>query len=156
SPDSQIIYFSSGVPGFAGVWKIPAVGGFPTRITRNRAVFSAVSPDGKHIAYRTDPPDGSAEVIVTSSASDEILFRFPMREFTQVGWTPSSDGIVWARQENGVGNLWVQPIRGGAARKLTNFPSEDLYSFAWSRDGRMLAVARGWTGTDAVLVNDAR
>src|SRR5262249_62245000 len=77
SPDSRTIYFSSGVPGFAGVWKIAADGGNPAQITRNRAVFSAVSPDGKYIAYRTDPPDGSAEVIVTPSTADDIVFRFP-------------------------------------------------------------------------------
>ena len=51
-------------------------------------------------------------------------------------------------------NLWNQPIDGGAPKPVTNFTSEQIFSFAWSADGKRLAIARGTVTNDVVLVSN--
>ena len=52
-------------------------------------------------------------------------------------------------------DLWVHPlVRGVQPRQLTHFPPDghEIWDFDWSADGRRLAVARGKTSTDIVLM----
>ena len=57
-------------------------------------------------------------------------------------------------RENGVDNLWLQPIDGSKGRQLTSFKSEHLWDFRWSPDGKQLAVTRGHSDSDVVLIRD--
>ena len=51
----------------------------------------------------------------------------------------------------------MQPIDGGAPRQLTTFAEgKRIASFAWSPDGRQLAVARAVTTSDIVLLKGVR
>lgn len=52
-------------------------------------------------------------------------------------------------------NVWDQPFAGGAPRALTDFKSEAIRAFDWSRDGQ-LAVARGVINSDVVLITGFR
>jgi hypothetical protein len=36
--------------------------------------------------------------------------------------------------------------------QLTHFTSDQIFAFGWSRDGKQLAVARGRSLSDAVLI----
>jgi hypothetical protein len=56
----------------------------------------------------------------------------------------------------GVSNLWSQPTDGGLAKQITNFKTDRILTFAFSPDGRKLALARGKTTSDAVLINEAK
>jgi Tol biopolymer transport system component len=50
------------------------------------------------------------------------------------------------------GNVWVQPLGGGAPRQLTRFAeNRPIGSFAWSRDGKRLAITRSIATHDIVL-----
>jgi Tol biopolymer transport system component len=50
------------------------------------------------------------------------------------------------------GNLWLQPLSGGAPRQLTHFTDRrPIRSFAWSRDGQRLAITRSTATNDIVL-----
>jgi hypothetical protein len=125
-------------------------------VARIRARSAALSPDGRLVAYRTDPSGRSPEVIVATADGKSIAGPFPIEDSTQIGWTRESDGVVWPRFENGAGNLWVHPVAGGDPRRMTSFTSGRLFSFAWSADYRRLAAARGSIQTDVVLIQDAR
>jgi Tol biopolymer transport system component len=59
-------------------------------------------------------------------------------------------------REKGVDNLWLQPLDGGAGRQLTNFSSLKIYSYQWSLDGKNLALVRGDSPSDLVLIQDSR
>jgi len=52
-----------------------------------------------------------------------------------------------------VANLWRQPLPSGTPAQLTEFTSNTIYNFAWSADGRQLALSRGTTTTDVVLLS---
>ena len=49
----------------------------------------------------------------------------------------------------GVSNIWLQPLAGGEPKQLTNFKSDLIFSFDWSRD-RQLACSRGIVTSDVV------
>ena len=59
-------------------------------------------------------------------------------------------------QRNGVSNLWSQPIDGSPPQQLTNFKSGRIFQFAWSADGKWLALARGTVSSDVVMIKDFR
>jgi hypothetical protein len=49
-------------------------------------------------------------------------------------------------------NVWVQPLDGQPPHQLTHFnDGRTIVSFAWSRDGTRLAVARATVTNDIVL-----
>ena len=58
--------------------------------------------------------------------------------------------------QGGVGNLWLQSIDGAGQKQITNFTSDLISNFAISRDGKRLAISRGNTTLDVVLIKDFR
>jgi Tol biopolymer transport system component len=57
---------------------------------------------------------------------------------------------------NGVSNLWSQPLDGGKPSQITNFTTELINEFAIAPDGKHIALSRGHSTLDVVLVKDAR
>jgi len=62
--------------------------------------------------------------------------------------------VIVTREE--VSNLWRLPLAGGKARQLTDWKADLIHWFAWSRDGKQLAVSRGNLGLDLVLIENFR
>jgi hypothetical protein len=51
----------------------------------------------------------------------------------------------------------VQPIDGGAPHQLTTFTdAKRIAGFAWSSDGKQLAIGRSVTTSDIVLLKGVR
>jgi Tol biopolymer transport system component len=71
-----------------------------------------------------------------------------------VEFTPDGKGILFVIREKGVDNLWTQALDGASAKQLTHFPVDSIYSFGFSRDGSKLALERGHTISDAILLRD--
>ena len=67
-------------------------------------------------------------------------------------WTPDGRGIAYIDPRT-QSDLWVRPLDGGASRQLTHFPADGhrIWDFAWSADGKRLAVARARISSDIVL-----
>ena len=55
---------------------------------------------------------------------------------------------------NGASNIWEQPLSGGPPRQITNFTSDRINAFAWSRDGKQLFMIRGNTTADVILISN--
>jgi Tol biopolymer transport system component len=55
---------------------------------------------------------------------------------------------------DGVSNLWEQPLTGGPTNQLTHFKNELILDFAWSFDGKQLAMARGNFNSNVVLISN--
>ena len=64
------------------------------------------------------------------------------------------DGRAPAYVDHRNQNVWAQPLDGGPPRQVTGFKSDQTFSFAWSRDGKQLALARGSQTSDVVTVTD--
>lgn len=70
-------------------------------------------------------------------------------------WTPDGRGIAFSDNTDPK-NIWVQPIDGGPPHPLTRFTDKTINYFAWSPDGRRLAITRGTTLADIVLIKGIR
>jgi hypothetical protein len=64
--------------------------------------------------------------------------------------------LAYIDTRQGVSNLWAQPLAGGPPEQITDFKSELIFEFAWSRDGKQLALARGTQTSDVVLIRNFR
>jgi Tol biopolymer transport system component len=73
-------------------------------------------------------------------------------EFLLVRWSPDSHALTYIVTRDGVSNIWSQSIDGGQPRQLTRFTSDQIFRFALSRDGKLLACERGQDINDIVLI----
>jgi len=69
-------------------------------------------------------------------------------------FTPDGKALVYAIRENGVDNLWEQPLNGSPGRQITFFTKEQIRVWHFSPDGKSLAMIRGHVESDAVLLHD--
>ena len=123
-----------------------------------------ISPDGKTLAYVvnvTNPEiesgtDKIALLDVATLKSPRLLDANP--RISTAGAQFSADGraVAYPVSENGVDNIWIQPIDGSPGRQITHFNSEQILSFHWSPDGKKLGILRGHTDSDVVLVQESK
>jgi len=71
-----------------------------------------------------------------------------------VRWTPDGRGVAFVRTTSGVSNIWAQRLDGGEPKQLTDFRDQRIVNFAWSRDGKQLALSRGVVNSDVVLISN--
>ena len=64
--------------------------------------------------------------------------------------------LAYADKQEGIGNIWIQPLDGSPPRQLTHWQPNPILSFDWSRDGKWLAYASGTLTSDVVRITDAR
>jgi Tol biopolymer transport system component len=69
---------------------------------------------------------------------------------------PDGRDISFVATQNGVSNVWYQPLDGGPPRQVTYFPSEQIFWFDWSNDGKQLACSRGRMLNDVVLITESK
>jgi len=157
SPDGKWIVYSSSRAGKTTLWKVAIDSGIPVQLTHKSSDYPAISPDGKLIAcsYKDDHPDSRATIAVIPFEGGEPIKVFD-RPTGFVRWTTDGRALTYIETRQGVSNLWSQPLAGGPPKQLTNFPSETIFNFAWSRDGKQLALARGVVNNDVVLISNFR
>jgi len=68
-------------------------------------------------------------------------------------WTADSRALSYVVTQRGVSNIWNLPVDGSAPQKVTDFKSDRIFYFAWSPDGKNLALSRGSLTNDVVLLN---
>ena len=69
-------------------------------------------------------------------------------------FTADGKSVAYIIRDKGVDNIFAQPLDGSSERQVTNFTSEHIVQFHWSRDGKTLAVARSHDTSDVVLLRE--
>jgi eukaryotic-like serine/threonine-protein kinase len=118
-----------------------------------------LSPDGRLAAFATlDHSEGHKDklVLVDTGSSKAKILDFERVRFGLVRFNQDGKSVVYPIRENGVDNLWLQPLDGSKGKQITDFTSEHIYDFHWSFDGKQLAMVRGHTDSDVVLIRDAQ
>ncbi len=166
SPDGKwIVYTDPGGEGQADrLRKIGIDGGSPTRLTDFRAMWPSISPDGKQIACLysdkgSEAPPTNFGLIPFDGGPVTNIAEMPLsaRGVNQMlRWLPDARAIAYLGQQAGVINIWSVPVGGGQPKQLTRFTSDGVYAFAWSHDGKWLAMSRGGQTTDAVLISEVK
>jgi Tol biopolymer transport system component len=155
SPDGKWIVYAAGEGRRWVIRKVPAAGGRAVTLsdTFDTSVAPAVSPDGKLVAFLALPgvrkPPETAIVPFEGGPPIKML---PISELVE--WSPDGKALTYVETTKGVGNIWSQPLEGGKPTQLTKFDSDQIFSHRWSRDGKRLAMARGRTTSDVVLLSN--
>jgi Tol biopolymer transport system component len=171
SPDSASFYYDDFAT--SRILKMPIDGGAPELVKASvlgggvmtGAGAANFSPDGKlmpEFMYTADPvtQTGTSKIVlidVTTNAGTPAKTLVPRTDFTP-GSAVAPDGraVAYNIIENGVGNVWAQPLDGSPGRRLTNFTSDQIYTFQFSPNGKMLAVIRVHVVSDVVLLHETR
>ena len=154
--DGRAVIFKSSNPG--SLFRVSIDGGEVVRLTDRGGFDPNVSPDGKLIAcgYRPAPADKNRFAVFSIDGGQPRLISDWPALYGRLRWTPDGNAIAYAARQAGVGNIWAQPIDGGAPRQLTHWNPASIFSFDWSRDGKWLAYASGSLTSDVVVITDTR
>lgn len=162
SPDGRWVVFHSLGSGAFSVWKVSIDGGEPVRVTDRFTLGPTVSPDGSLIAcfYREDQPNAPFKIGIMPFAGGDFVkvLDIPRSINGPAGlrWTPDGRALSFIDTINGVSNIWSLPLDGGKPVQVTDFKTDQIFWFDFSRDGRQLALSRGTQTSDVVLIRDFR
>jgi TolB protein len=159
SPDGKSIFFSTMEPGWPAVGKVSIDGGQTVLLTQTRSARPVVSPDGKIVAclYFDQALSRLAVAILPVGGGEPIkVFKdLPLPIWSVLHWTPDGKGLAYIATKEGVANIWMQPIDGAPPVQLTQFTTDLIYRFGWSRDGKQIAIDRGTDVKDIFLLADS-
>ena len=159
-----IYYFSETGDNFVALFQDSPELDAPVQITDKKfpdlLENQTVSPDGKNMAYifwdrERRTKDGEIRSLTGEAKKS---FSLPTSAVQKYGesqfvfrWTADGKNLSFINDENGFSNVWLLPLNGGSAKRITDFNDNFIFSFAWSNDGKNLAVSRGTLTSDAVL-----
>ena len=122
-----------------------------------------ISPDGKTLAYlvefvNSDSGSGTTRMAlfdVTTLAAPRVIDINP---HVSAGpqFTPDGKSLAYPIRENGIDNIWLQPLDGSPGHPITQFGTEQIFFFHWSSDGKNLGILHGHTDSDVVLLQESK
>jgi len=162
TPDGSAVFFIKRMPDSEAIWKMTIEGEnlqqiakFPSGVLDD---FLTISPDGKWLAFRqSSVNDTNIEtrqkigVIAIDGNTEPKSFDLPHFR-SPIQWSRNSDSLYYL-SGTASSTLWQQPLEGGTARKIIEFPDR-VFNFAFSPDGNNLIVARGKLIGDAILITN--
>ena len=160
TPDGRwVVYATIGFGQANAIWKVPVDGGEPVKLTDKPASWPFVSPDGKLFVctYGGNDPSSAPKlaVIPIDGGEPTKLFDVPPTFNANTVWMPDNRGIAFLDSRTGTTNVWMQPLSGGKPVQLTDFNSDGVAAYDWSRDNR-LAATRSVESTSVVLIKNFR
>jgi eukaryotic-like serine/threonine-protein kinase len=174
SPDGKFVYYLE--VRTHRINRVSIDGGKPEAVlgaeipgTLLAAKSLTLSRDGKTLAFLVSIQSGSGSVAEHNKTklvllaldaglqpSKRILDPNPLvSNFPAI--SPDGNAVVYAIRENGVDNMWLQPIDGagrGDGHRITNFSVDAIADYAYSPDGKTLGVLRNHNDSDIVLLRD--
>jgi Tol biopolymer transport system component len=169
SPDSKWVYYSDPVGN--SILRVPldgsgkpeaVMGSIPNVLNVGPGV---ISPDGKTLAHSvsvlnpvTQEYENKIALLNLESATTlrTLAVSGQWGEVWDVHFTPDGKAVAHIIRENGVDNIWVQPLDGSVGHRITDFTSEQIASFHWSPDGKKLGILRGHSDSDVVLLQESK
>ena len=159
SPDgSSVYYIAANEKG--GLQKVSIDGGPPKTLLPGDDIVPGIdiSPSGKFIVGLVfSEIEGKVDIV--DSESGKVIREFALDPRWGAGqcprFTPDGKSVTYGVRINGVDNLWAQPLDGSPAHFITFFKSDQIVDFHWSPDGKKLAIVRGRTDSNVVLIREA-
>jgi serine/threonine protein kinase/Tol biopolymer transport system component len=168
SPDGKWVYYFDGT--IDRILRVSVDGGKPVIVPGTvianafvAAPLAGLSPDGKQLAFFVGSANSnrieSVELVLASldagpNPPRRIMTPDP-RVSGLVEFTPDGKAVAYPITDNGVVNLWIQPLDGSKGRQITNFKSGAFNGFRWSPDGKTLGIIRSQSQSDVVLLRES-
>ncbi len=149
-------------PGTMVLYRMPAAGGDAVQITQVNSWGPTVSPDGTRLMYHAyNAEETRNQIEIMALATGEVEHVIYLRQWEEAVWSPDGTAIHYSKHTDGQDNVWSHPISAGDDTsgdvKITDFDDRiDILSIAWSQDGTTLALSRGTTSRDVVLLKGFR
>jgi serine/threonine protein kinase len=156
SPDGQWLYYIDETDNQA-LKRVSVDGGSPETILSPSNGITNLSPDGKTLAgYEVRELDHKLTLKQYSIDDKKIFYHDVDQNATwPIRFAPDGKSVVYSVIQRGVSNLWLQPFDNSPSRQLTHFTSESIAAIRFSKDGTKIAIERGHSESDAVLLRDA-
>jgi len=165
TPDSQTLVFSAVrkpdaeyLRNDSEIYALAVRGGALRQLTDRKGPDTnpAVSPDGRLIAYTgydetKDTYNVTRLYVMNSDGTNRRVLTADFdRSASSLHWAAAGDGVYFMAEDRGSQNLWLQPVRGGAPRQLTD-GVQILNVTSLSRNG-LAAATRSSTHAPADVV----
>jgi len=156
SDGKEIVFDGEGKDFQRHLFRIPVSGG-PALQVSELSIGHAWSIAGDSILCSLWDPASHWHRGIVSLRRGQLtrVLKFPGRTWV-LKFTPDGQSITYVDDHDGSSNIWSVPTEGGTPRRLTNFTSQDIFDFAWSRDGKQLVLSRGTQYSDAMLIRNFR
>jgi serine/threonine protein kinase len=157
SPDGKWLVYAGFDNGKFLAKKISVDGGPSTQLSEALLTCGCVniSPDGKNIAFQTQPTTGGEIIIKILDFETlqpvKVIERDP-RAGGEIRYTSDGKTIGYPIRENGLYALWVSPVDGSPGRRVTEFESDRIADFHWSADNKTVGLLRTHNDSDVVLL----
>ncbi|HEV3277712.1 MAG TPA: hypothetical protein VG860_12915 [Terriglobia bacterium] len=116
----------------------------------NNNAFASFAPDGKHIVYRTEGPDGEGLRIMDLEDHSVTVLTNGYDNFPT--WSPRGDLIAFMRRADGFFQIVTIHPDGSDLKQLTHTKGNEAH-MAWSPDGERLLFTSSRMGfKDEVLL----
>ena len=158
SPDSKSFLYTTFIKGKRLLMWTSMSGGQPKQMSDKVVQFAAYSPDGQQIAAFTSQGTG-----VNFRSMIEILPAqggLPVKTFPPIPaissiFEYSADGkfLYYPVTAKGVSNMLAQTIGEKNVTPMTNFSDLLIYGYDYDWKNKRLAVSRGRSNTDVVLLS---
>src|SRR5215467_4349124 len=114
-------------------------------------------PDGTRIlAALLDPKTGVIMAYILPSAGGPPILSLGVPSTLDsagiVNWMADGRGLAGVDDRSGIPNLWSFPFDHSPGKQLTHFTQSEIREFAWSPDGKSIALSRGPIEQNAVLI----
>ena len=169
TPDGKWVYYRDAYGG--KIWRAAVEGAGKPEAIEASAQFRGymlggsidVSPDGKTLAYGVDQVDEQSlnaweeiALLNLEHPAAPRLLQANQHLSGGVQFTHDGKAVVYPIQENGVDNLWLQPLDGSPGRQITHFAADTIDEFHYSPDGKKLVVLRSHSESDVVLLQETK
>jgi Tol biopolymer transport system component len=134
----------------------------PVQVTKLPTNQPAVSPDGKSLLCRMrSTTKGTAlwrtTIVPLEGNAPPRYYDVPRYGGSpMLVWMPDGRAFAYVDWADGIANVWTQDVAGGEPRQVTFFEPGEIYAFDVARDGKRVALSRGQSTRDAVLIRDWR
>ena len=148
--DGWVVY-----PKEQSLWKSPIHGGEAVPLNEEQLIRCGVSMDGRMLACSLEAPGSPIRLAVLpiDGGSPAKIFDARFQLPARMRWTPDGRAVSYIGRENGLSDIWSQSIDGGEPKRQTNFKADNIFSFDWSRDNK-LVISHGTSTSDVVLMRN--
>jgi TolB protein len=151
SPDGRSIMYSMAVAGNTDIYRVPATGGTPVKLTDSPGldVGGSYSPDGSQIVFESDRSGSQQCYVMSADGSNQRRISFFGGRCATPEWSPRGDLIAFTHIAGDL-RVGVMTPSGGGMRHLTNSWQDEAPT--WAPNGRIVQFFRTQQGSGEATI----